>query len=236
VVSQRGSDAYEEISVPTPGFPAGTLGAAGLPAWIDALEGEYPNYTVHVVRGLAPADALTAIGARAPLFMTCVLPGEQPDGQTSPAVFGQPGCAAVLLAGQVGDWTFVYDSLGDTESGEDPRRRGSFLSMAEILSAGDREAASSTLSINADVSLWYAVDGELLLQAVEEVDPERDDIPAGLQGAVEAAGRFEPAGDEADEDDGPDLAVNMRVVCALAGLNLTLEDLYGIPLIGAPLG
>jgi hypothetical protein len=201
------------------------------------LEGEYANFTVHVVRGLAPAGALEAIGARPAMFMTCVLPSEA-DGQTSPpqAVFGQAGCDAVLLAGQVGAWTFVYDGLGDTEYGEDPQVRGSFASMAEILSAGGREAASSTLSINADTSLCYAVDGDVLLHAVEEVDPERDDIPAGLQAAVEAAGRFESAEDENDEYDGPDAGVNMRVVCALAGLNLTLEDLRGIPLVGAPLG
>jgi hypothetical protein len=223
--------------VPTPGFPAGTLSDAGFPRWIDALEDEYANSTVHVVRGLPAAEALQVIGARPALFMTCVPPRGQADGQTSPpeTVFGQPDCEAVLLAGQVGAWTFVYDSLGDTGYGEDPQRRGSFVSMAELLSAGGREAASSTFSINADTNLFYAVDGDLLLQAVEEIDPEGDDIPAGLQAAVEAAGKFESAGD-ADEYDGPDAAVNMRVVCALAGLHLTLEDLRGIPLIGAPLG
>jgi hypothetical protein len=224
--------------VPTPGFPVGTLGDAGFPAWVDALAGEDAHCTVHVVRGLAPAGALAAIGARPATFMTCVPPGGQAGGQTSPprAVFGQPGCEAVLLAGQVGAWTFVYDGLGDTASGEDPQRRGSFVSMAEILSAGGREAASGTFSINADTSLFYAVDGDLLLHAVEEVDPHGDDIPAGLRAAVEAAGKFESADNEAGAYDGPDAAVNMRVACALAGLNLTLEDLRGIPLIGAPLG
>jgi hypothetical protein len=223
--------------VPTPGFPPGTL-TEGFPAWIDAIEGEYAHYTVHVVRGLSPADALETFGARPASFMTCEPPGAPADGQTSPpqSVFGQRGCAAVLLAGQAGAWTFVYDGLGGTEVGEDPQRRGSFASMAEILSAGGREAASSTSTTNADINLFYAVDGDLLLHAVEEVDPETDDIPAGLRAAVEAAGTFECADSRDDEDDGPDPAVNIRVVCALAGLNLTLEELRGIQLIGASLG
>ena len=89
------------------------------------------------------------------------------------------------------------------------------------------------VSIDADTSLCYAVDGDLLLQVFEDDEPWRDDIPPGLQAAVEAAGRFESAH---DEDGGPDTAVNMRVVCALGGLNLTLEDMRKIPLIGAPLG
>ena len=83
--------------MPTPGFPAGTLSETGFPAWIDALQDEDAHYTVHVVRSLAPADALEAIGARPATFLTCVLPG----GQASPQpVFGQPGCEAILLAGR----------------------------------------------------------------------------------------------------------------------------------------
>jgi hypothetical protein len=215
--------------VPTPGFPAGTLGESGLPAWLDALtDDEDAYFTFHVVRGLAPADALAAIGARPALFMACVLPGEgaEPPRQ----VFGDPECEAVLLAGQVGAWTFVHDAFGDTEAGEDPRRRRSFVSMAEILSAGGNEAATSSVSINAGARLMYAVDGDLLLHAVGEVDAEKDDVPTGLRAAVESAGTFAAA------DDRPDDAVSVRVACALAGLNLTLEDLREIPLIGAPLG
>jgi hypothetical protein len=66
--------------VPTPGFPPGTL-TEGFPAWIDAIEGEYAHYTVHVVRGLSPADALETFGARPASFMTCVLPGAPADGR-----------------------------------------------------------------------------------------------------------------------------------------------------------
>jgi hypothetical protein len=184
-----------------------------------------------VVRGLAPAGALEAIGARPARFMTCVLPGAEavPPRQ----VFGRPGCEAVLLAGQVGDWTFVYDGLGDTGYGEDPHRRYAFVSMAEILSAGAREAASGTFTIEADTSLSYAADGRLLLDAGEPLDPGEDYIPSGLRAAVEAAGTFGPAG---ERNRGPDLAVNIRVVCALAGLTLTPKDLRALPLTGAPLG
>ena len=63
--------------MPTPGFPAGTLGESGFPAWIDALCGENTHFMLHVVRGLEDdippglpaaveaADSLSAPVARA---------------------------------------------------------------------------------------------------------------------------------------------------------------------------
>jgi hypothetical protein len=219
--------------MPTPGFPAGTLSVSGFPAWLDDLT---EHFMLHVVRGLTPADALAGIGARPATFMSCALPGEQADveAQLSLPVYGQ--CDAVLLAGQVGAWTFVYDGLGDTGEVEDPQQRYSFVPTAKILSADGREAASTYLSVNADTLLTYAVDGDLLLDMGEYVDPQGHDIPAGLGAAVESAGTFVTADEESHENDGPDMAVNIRVVCALAGLNLTQEGLRKIPLIGAPLG
>lgn len=219
--------------MPVPGFPAGTLSKLGFPVWIKALWGEDPHFMIHVVRGLTPAGALAAAGARPATFTPYVLPGGQSDGQPPP-VPGRPGHDVVLLAGQVGPWTFLYDIRGDTGYREDSGQPSSGVTMAEILSAAGREAASGTFTVEAGTSLVYAVDGRLLLHAAQEVDPETDDIPAGLQAAVAAAGRFESAADFLL--DGPDMAVNIRVVCALAGLALPLEDLHAIPLTGAPLG
>jgi hypothetical protein len=145
------------------------------------------------------------------------------------AAIGPTSSEAVLLAGQFGSWTFVYDDLGLTgyENG------GGFAPSAKMLSAGGREAASSTWTINADTSLAYAVDGNLLLDVAEDLDPAEDDIPAGLRGAVEAAGTF--SGGDGEDRGEPDIdcGTNMRVVCALAGLHVLLDDLRQIPLLAA---
>jgi hypothetical protein len=62
--------------MPTPGFPAGTLDEDGFPVWITDLAVHDPNHTVHVVRGLAPADALQILGARPGIITPCQLPGQ----------------------------------------------------------------------------------------------------------------------------------------------------------------
>ena len=48
---------------------------------------------------------------------------------------------------------------------------------------------------------------------------------------MKAAGIFES--DDLDEEE-PDSAVNMRVVCALAQLQCTLDDLRRVPLLAGP--
>ncbi|MDH6117280.1 DUF6461 domain-containing protein [Kitasatospora sp. GAS204B] len=216
--------------MPTPGFPADTLDEDGTPVWITDLASEHPNHTVHVVRDLSPQDALLALGAKPALITSCELPAERPDEWTSlaRAAIGPTDSGAVLLAGRVGDWTFVYDDgglTGFTLDGDTP---------ATLLSATGREAATSTFSINADTNLEYAVDGESLFAVYEELDPtadEEEEIPAALRDAVEAAGTF----DQEDLDEGePDGAINLRVLCALAGLRCTLDDLRRIPLWAAP--
>src|SRR5262249_5505657 len=99
----------------------------------------------------------------------------------------------------------------------------------KMLSAAGREAATSTDGISLNPSLAYAVNGELLLDAdYGDIDPSDDDIPAGLRAAVEAAGSFGPG------DDGLDCGIEMRVVCALAGLNITPGELRKIRLLAAP--
>jgi hypothetical protein len=220
------------MPVPTPSFPAGTLDDNGFPVWItDLAARDDPNHTVHVVRGLAPADALQVVGARPGVITPCQLPARQPHTSLPRAAIGPTDSGSVLLAGQIGPWTFVYDDMGLTSFGEDPDGPAQFAPPAKMLSAGGREAATSTLTINADTDLAYSVDGDLLLHATEGVDPAGDDVPAGLRAAIDAAGNFRSA----DSHDGKlDCGMNMRVLCALAGLNVTLDDLRQIPLLAAP--
>ena len=219
----------------TSGFPGGTLDEDGFPVWITDLAAPDPNHTVHVVRGLAPADALQMLGARPGVITPCQLPARRSDEHTSlpQAAIGPASGGAVLLAGQIGSWTFVYDDLGLTAHGEDPEYPSRFAPPAKMLSARGRVAATSTWTINADTFLAYAVDGDLLLDVAEDVDPAAEDIPAGLRAAIDAAGTFGPG----DGEDGElNCGNNMRVLCALAGLSLTLDDLRQISLLAAPLG
>ena len=212
--------------MPTPGFRTGTLNNDGYPAWITALDNDdNTNHTVHVVRGLAPADALQAADRRQAVITPCRLPAQQPDNGTSlpRAAIGPTDSGAVLLAGQVGPWSFIYDDAGMTSLAQDG------VSPAEVLSAAGREAATCT---DLNPELAYAVDGELLLHVIDDnISPADENIPAGLRAARRAAGNFESEDDEDGEDD---YGVNMRVVCALASLNITLDELRSIPLLAAP--
>jgi hypothetical protein len=183
---------------------------------------------VHVVRGLAPADALQVVGARQAVITPCRLPARQPDNGTSlpRAAIGPTDSGAVLLAGQVGPWSFIYDDAGLTSLALDG------VSRAEMLSAAGREAATCTDGSSLNPSLAYAVDGELLLDVIDDdISHADENIPAGLRAAVGAAGNFESEDDEDGEDD---YGVNMRVVCALAGLNITLDELRRLSLLAAP--
>jgi hypothetical protein len=213
----------------TPGFPAGTLDEGGFPVWITGIGADETPGTVHVVRGLAPMDALQVVGARPGMIRPCRLPDSKPDQWTSlarAAIGAADG--GVLLAGQVGAWTFVYDDVCLTAFAEGAD--GRIVSPASLLSAGGREAATSSFNIEADRDLFYAADGAELFGTTWNVDPEEDDIPAGLRAAVAAAGEF--AAGEDDLDDG----LNMRVVCALAGLSMTVENLRAISLLAAEFG
>jgi hypothetical protein len=216
--------------MPVPGFRAGTLNEDGYPAWITDLDndGDNADRTVHVVRGLAPADALQVVGARLALITPCRLPAQRPDNGTSlpRAAIGPTDSGAVLLAGQVGSWSFIYDDSGMTSLAQDG------VPPVKMLSAGGREAATCTDGSNLNPHLAYAVDGELLLEVIDDgISPADDNIPAGLRAAVAAACNLE-SGD--DEDDELYYGINMRVVCALAGLNITPGELGELPLLAAP--
>ena len=94
--------------MPTPGFPAGTLSADGFPIWIHGLADEDPNHTVHVVRDLAPTDAMQVVDAKPGMITLCQLPAQRPKWTSLPrAAIGPTDSGCVLLAGQVGAWTFA---------------------------------------------------------------------------------------------------------------------------------
>lgn len=213
--------------MPAPDFRTGTLDNDGYPAWITDLDNDDDaNHTVHVVRGLAPAEALLVAGARQDMITPCRLPAQRPDNRTSlpRAAIGPTDSGAVLLAGQVGPWSFIYDDSGLTsiEPG----------GGAKMLSAAGREAASSTDGSTLNPHFAYAADGAVLLEVLDDyIGPAEESIPAGLRAAVAAAGHLW-SGD--DEDDDLDIGVNMRVVCALAGLDITPDELRELPLLAAP--
>ncbi|MBF6541440.1 hypothetical protein [Nocardia brasiliensis] len=200
----------------TPGFPPNTLDTEGVPWWISELANDDPNHCVHVVRGLEPAAALEALGAKASLFRPCELPVGKPDEWTSLP-------AATLLAGRIGEWTFVYDDAGATDD-------------VAALSADGRVAATSYYSINADASLTYCTDGnEIAWINVDDLELDTDlaDLPAELRAAFEAAGTLEF--DYLEPGDA-DYAICMRAVTALAALPPTLAEFRRIPLLLTPFG
>ncbi|MFD9958315.1 hypothetical protein [Amycolatopsis sp. NPDC058986] len=231
----------------TPGFPPGALDESGFPVWSKELAGDDPNHLVHVVRDLDPRTALRVLGAEPDRIVPCVLPAAKPDEWTSlpQAALGTdaPEDGTVLLAGRAGAWTFVYDDAGLTyAAGPDD------IEAAAVLSAAGGVAAMANWTINGDTGLDYGVDGMLVFSTAEGIDPDLDGdrLPAELRPAVDAAGFFDLADLRAsgleDPDDGIDdideeyldCGRNWRVVCALAGFRLTLDDLRRLPLLMAP--
>ncbi|MTD55402.1 hypothetical protein GKO32_15650 [Amycolatopsis sp. RM579] len=197
----------------TPGFAAHLLDEEGGVRWIEALTDEDPHHLVHVVRGLEPAEALVALGAKEKLIRVWELSEDGPGEGT-------------LLAGRVGEWTFVYDNQAATWD-ED---------STTALSADGRTAATSMYSINADVSLTYAVDGKVVSWVNrDDLDLEADlpGMPAELRSAFEAAGNVEQEDFEPGE---ADFDICMRAICALAGLYCTIDDIRRLPLLVTPIG
>lgn len=108
----------KKLLMPTPGFPLNTLDPEGTPIWISELATGDPNHILHVVRGIDPVEALAA---KPGLIQLCVLPDSKPDEWTSlpcAALGIKPGTSAALLAGRIGEWTFVYDDSGFTHDDE----------------------------------------------------------------------------------------------------------------------
>jgi hypothetical protein len=223
--------------MPLPEPPARAPDDNRYPAWVAGLQCEEPNHTVLVVRDLGPENALRLLGVPPDQIRPCELPAERPDKSTSlpRAAFGtQDAAGAVLLAGRMGDWTFIYDDGGIT-----PLRARHGPHPAAVLSADGRESVTSTRTINAATDLAYAAGGELLCHYTDgggglDEAARSEEIPAGLRAAAAAAG-VPGSGEPAQAGQGA--AANMRVLCAKAGLlECTLDDLRQIPLLVAPLG
>ncbi|MFJ6837903.1 hypothetical protein [Streptomyces sp. NPDC091209] len=176
---------------------------------------------------MEPAQALRTLGADAESIRSCVLPDSNPSERESLpfAVLGDEAWGtAALLAGRVGEWTFVYDDCGVTYDG-----------TAEALSRDGRTAVTTVYTVNGDACLIYAVNGAAVASIYpDDLSLEEDlpGIPAELRAAIEAAG----VADWEDLEPGEvDSLIGMRAACALAGLAVTLDDIRRIPLLIAPL-
>lgn len=213
--------------MPTPGFGPDVLDESGCPGWISELADDDPNHLVHVVRDLEPTDALELLGADRQSITSCELPAERPDERTSllRAAIAPLNPLAVLLAGRIGDWTFIYDDLGVTLCLWQPE--GGSLDAAQVLSSRGTIAASGYVTITAHAGFTYAVDGDLLTnQELFALAHLADDTPAELRGVFESAGSCDIEFDD---------YVSMRAICVLAGLPRTMAGLRQIPLLVAPL-
>ncbi|MDT8912056.1 DUF6461 domain-containing protein [Amycolatopsis sp. PS_44_ISF1] len=210
----------------TPGFPAGTLDEEGMPRWLAEIQNDNLVHTMWVVRGLEPAAALPLLDTDPEEIRPCVLPAtKNPDDERSLAAIalGLDLRQTVIVAGRVGDWTFVFEDSGYGVYVNE-------LPAVVELSRDGQEAASTTFTINGDVNLEYAADGQhLFLESTSALDPER--APDRLLPAFAGAGvGCSPWSGEDDLDD----YLCLRVLCALAGLALTPGELRQLPLLAAP--
>ncbi|WP_067666242.1 hypothetical protein [Nocardia miyunensis] len=213
-----------------PYFSPDQLDETGCPTWLSALAGEEydPNHLVHIVRDLEPADALAVLGVDPQDIGPCVLPAREPGDQASlaRAAIDPRNPTVVLIAARVGDWTFIYDDLGETGYLWHLEQRPP-VEAVEALSAAGVAAASSIVSMTGHIGFSYAVDGEILYgRANDECYPsDLAGVPAEVRAAVEAAGAY-----DGESDDG----ITMRMICALGGLPRTLDELRAIPSLIAP--
>lgn len=212
----------------TPGFSSYLLDGTGLPIWISELAC-FPDRSdcLHVVRGLDPAAALEILGPGSELIRPCELPRSKQGYNVSLSASSltiESGHDGTLLAGCIGSWTFVYDDMG---LANDERK-------TQELSANGRIAAAAECSINAVVRLSYAIDGKEIFEASRDnlvLETDLAGMPPGLVAAFEDAGTFEL--DYLDSGE-PDINIFARVLCALADLRCTLDELRRTPLLIAP--
>ncbi|MFF3568934.1 DUF6461 domain-containing protein [Nocardia jiangxiensis] len=216
--------------MPAPYFSPDQLDETGCPTWLSALAGQEhdPNHLVHLVRDLEPADALAVLGVDREDIRPCVLPTRSPDDQASlaRAAIDPLNPTVVLIAGRVGDWTFIYDDLGETGYLWQLEQRPPVETVSALSTAG-AVAATSSVAMTGHINFSYAVDGETLFyHSGDESDlDDPDEVPAEMRAVAEAAGTV-----DAEFDDG----ITMRMICALGGLPRTLDELREIPLVIAP--
>lgn len=217
--------------MPEPYFSADQLDETGCPTWLTALActPQDPNHMVHIVRDLEPADALALLGVDRNDIRPCVLPARIPhDGSSLARAAIEPlDPTVVLIAGRVGDWTFVYDDLGETGYLWHLEQRPPVESTPALSRAGGA-AATANVALTGHIGFDYAIDGQTVFyhSGDESSFDEPGEVPAEIRAAVEAAGTV-----ETEYDDG----ITMRFVCALGGLPRTLDELREIPLVIAPL-
>ncbi len=217
--------------MPKPYFAPDQLDETGCPTWISELAGTEhdPNHLVHVVRDIYPAEALELLGADPEEIRPCVLPTRDPDEKTSlaRAAIHPLNPIVVLIAARIGDWTFIYDDLGETGFLWHLDQRPP-LDSTEALSTKGGVAATAGVAITGHISFTYAVDGDIKAgysdHGFEAADLE-DDTPPEVRAAAEAAGTI-----EGEYDDG----ITMRMISALTGLPRTMAELREIPLLIVP--
>ncbi|AGL16182.1 DUF6461 domain-containing protein [Actinoplanes sp. N902-109] len=202
-----------------PLFSADAVSLRGIPDWIDRLAWEDPNHSLYVVRGLDPAEVIGIVGGEQ---VRTLAPGELPEdtadewsGVVPHALEAAGGGDLLRVAGRRGDWTFVYDTFGGMD-GE----------LAKTLSKGGRAAAYVVNSISGISRVDCAEDGSGVYELDDSYDPDYDqeNVPELLRNAIDAAMAVDL------EDPDWDLGVNMRIVCALAGLTWTYEEFRQHPL------
>ncbi len=213
-------------------FPQNALDGDGGSLWVSELAAEAQNQALHVVRHLPP-PALILLGACPKDIRVCELPAEKPSARTSlpRAAIGPTESNAVLLSGRIGEWTFVYDDAGfSTWEGT-----AAETLAAKQLSTEGGVAATTTLTTDGQATIAYADDDDELASInANDLDLDTDFpmVPSRLRKAFEAADAVDC---ECSPNAGtPDRTFFMRAVCALAGLQVGLDDIRLIPLLATP--
>ncbi len=195
------------------------------PAWIrDLIPSQDLTVALFVVRDLDPVQALQLVGAGTHPIQPVQLPVERPadpySSRAHVAVGADPQDYA-LLATRVGDWTVVLDTSGMT-----------FGDEAIALSRKGHEAAACAVNLTLETHLTYAVSGDRRFSLADPVSVLKiEDLPPALRSAAEASGAYAPEAQRSVRG----ATENFSLICALAGLELTLEDLRRLPLFGTKL-
>ncbi|MCX2733851.1 hypothetical protein OOZ19_26705 [Saccharopolyspora sp. NFXS83] len=219
-----------------PEFPADTLDSEGGPAWLSELGSGDPHQLVHLVRDLQPLQALEVLGAKLQHLRPCALPQERADEHTSlpRTALGDSECSAVLLAGRIRGWTFVFDDAGMTSEVSDVG--GALVTPAMALSRTGGAALSLANNFSGpSCGLDFAEHGaEVLWTNSDDLDVIAPGLEGRLKDAVDAAGIVEQDYLDPGERD-PEAVIRMG--CVLAGItSWTSADIRAADLVMLPFG
>ncbi|MGX7828847.1 DUF6461 domain-containing protein [Actinokineospora sp. 24-640] len=203
-------------------FDDDPLDDSGVPTWVAALgdQAHDPNHLVHVVRDLEPAEALELLGAAPASVRRGVVPDERGGHHSLARAALHPwDPTAALVAARVGDWTFVYDDLGETLFLWQVCDRPPLNATAELSRRGE-VAATANVTLDGRSQFAYAVGGDIVFHAEShELAEDAGSGPAEVRAAVR------------DVTGGHHLGLPMRALCALAGLPRTLAEVRALPLL-----